>query len=154
MTEGAKRKRILAVASGGGHWEQLMLMRDAWNDQDVYYACTIRGIGGDTGLANVHHLSDCNRSSRLDAIKCALSALLLLIRLRPDHVVTTGALPGLITLILAKWLGTRTIWIDSVANAEEMSLAGQRARKYADLWLSQWPHVAKASGATFSGSVL
>ena len=33
-----KAKRVLVVASGGGHWQQLMLMRDAWAGLDATYA--------------------------------------------------------------------------------------------------------------------
>jgi hypothetical protein len=42
-------------------------------------------------------------------------------------------------------LGGRTIWIDSIANAGEMSLAGQKAGKTADLWLTQWDSVSEAT---------
>ena len=46
------------------------------------------------------------------------------------------------------------MWIDSVANAEEMSMAGRMAKSYADCWVSQWPGVAEATGARYFGSVL
>jgi UDP-N-acetylglucosamine:LPS N-acetylglucosamine transferase len=90
----------------------------------------------------------------LSIVASAFQIALLLFRFRPHVVVTTGALPGLIAIALAKRLGARTIWIDSIANAEEMSLAGQHARKHADLWLTQWPQVAADSGATFHGALL
>jgi hypothetical protein len=51
-------------------------------------------------------------------------------------------------------LGARTIWVDSVANAEEMSMSGKLARRFAHLWLSQWEHVAGAEGAEYAGAVL
>jgi hypothetical protein len=69
-------------------------------------------------------------------------------------VISTGALPGYFALRLAKLFGARTVWIDSIANAEELSMSGQKVRPYADLWLTQWAHLASAGGPEFRGSVL
>ena len=33
------RRRVLAVASGGGHWVQLLRLRPAFEGCDVTYAC-------------------------------------------------------------------------------------------------------------------
>ena len=65
-----------------------------------------------------------------------------------------GALPGVVALALGRAMGARTVWIDSVANAAEMSLSGRLARRVAHLWLTQWEHVARDSGAEYAGSVL
>lgn len=51
-------------------------------------------------------------------------------------------------------MGANTIWIDSVANAEEMSMSGRVAKHLARSWVSQWEHVAASSGATYAGEVL
>ena len=41
MSASSKRSvRILAIASGGGHWTQLLRMRPAWEGCDVAYATT------------------------------------------------------------------------------------------------------------------
>ena len=32
------RRRVLAVASGGGHWVQLMRLRPAFEGTDIHYA--------------------------------------------------------------------------------------------------------------------
>lgn len=157
VTRGAGAKpasRLLAIASGGGHWAQLCMLRPAFAGYDVRFATTIAGLAEKSGAASSDLLSDCNRNQRWRSVLTAMQVLALLMRHRPDVVVTTGALPGLIAIALAKRLGARTIWIDSIANAEEMSMAGSRARKYADLWVSQWPHVAAASGAKFHGALL
>ncbi len=145
--------RVLAIASAGGHWEQLMLLRSAFDDCDVQFVSTLRGLE-DYGTGRVHLVPDCNRDEKVRSLKACLKILLLLWKVRPSVVVTTGALPGLIALFLAKRMGVKTIWIDSVANAEEMSLAGKKAQAHADLWLSQWPDVARSEGAAYAGSVL
>jgi hypothetical protein len=142
------------IASAGGHWQQLMLLREAFEGREVQYATTLAGLARQSGLASAHLVPDCNRNARLAILRSTTKIVLLMLRLRPAIVITTGALPGLIALAVGRRLGARTVWVDSIANAEEMSLAGMKARAHADLWLSQWPQVARASGADYAGSVL
>ena len=75
---------------------------------------------------------------------------------RPDLVVTTGAAPGFLALSMAKLgrRGCRTIWIDSIANTEKISLSGRLARPVADAWLVQWEHLSRPGGPEFWGAVL
>jgi len=68
--------------------------------------------------------------------------------------VSTGAAPGYIAVRLGKLLGARTAWIDSVANVEEVSLSGRMVGRHADLWLTQWRHLAKDDGPQYRGEVL
>jgi hypothetical protein len=46
------------------------------------------------------------------------------------------------------------MWLDSIANAEELSLSGRKVGKHADRWLTQWPHLVEEDGPEFHGSVL
>ncbi len=48
----------------------------------------------------------------------------------------------------------RTVWIDSIANIERLSLSGARARPVADVWLTQWAHLARPDGPEYWGAVL
>ena len=80
--------------------------------------------------------------------------LTILLRTRPDVVVSTGAAPGYFALRIGKMLGARTIWVDSIANVDELSLSGQLVKAYADMWLTQWPHLAKPGGPECHGAVL
>ncbi|ABV95844.1 oligosaccharide biosynthesis protein Alg14 like protein (plasmid) [Dinoroseobacter shibae DFL 12 = DSM 16493] len=147
-------KKILALASAGGHWQQLMLMRPAFSAHDVVFATTLETLPEQFGAAPATIISDCNRHEKRAVLVCAWQVLRLLRRERPDVVISTGALPGVIALALGRVLGARTIWVDSVANADEMSMSGRYARRVADLWLTQWDHIARDSGAEFAGSVL
>jgi hypothetical protein len=69
-------------------------------------------------------------------------------------VITTGAAPGYFAIRIGNLFGARTIWVDSIANGEELSLSGQKAGPHAALWLTQWAHLAKAEGPHYRGSVL
>jgi UDP-N-acetylglucosamine:LPS N-acetylglucosamine transferase len=147
-------KRILAVASGGGHWQQLMLMRRAFEEAEVMYLTTLPGLPEQFGAYPAAIVPDCNRNEKLAIIKAFFVLSWRILRFRPRVVISTGALPGVLALALGRIYGARTIWVDSVANAEEMSMSGRLARRFAHLWLSQWAHVAEAEGADYAGAVL
>lgn len=146
--------RILAIASGGGHWVQLLRIRTAWAGCDTAYATThpdyageIRGDAGDSAArpARFYVFPDANRWQKLRLLCQLLVIARILIKERPDVVISTGASAGYFALRLAKHLGRRTVWVDSIANAEELSLTGRKVAPYADLWLTQWPHLARTS---------
>lgn len=86
---------------------------------------------------------------------CALRLTWLVLRVRPDVIVSTGALPGFFAVAAGKTLlRRRTIWVDSIANADELSLSGRLAGRFSDVWLTQWEHLAADDGPTFAGSVI
>ncbi|RYD48381.1 MAG: UDP-N-acetylglucosamine--LPS N-acetylglucosamine transferase [Verrucomicrobiaceae bacterium] len=148
------RIKILAIASGGGHWVQLLRMRPAFEGAEVVYATVREGYRADVGDADFRLIPDCNRWNKLAVLRSAAAIFLLLLRLRPDVVITTGAAPGYFGVRFGKLLGARVVWVDSVANAEELSLSGQKAGSFVDLWLTQWPHLATDGGPQCMGSVL
>jgi UDP-N-acetylglucosamine:LPS N-acetylglucosamine transferase len=149
-----KPVRVLAIASGGGHWTQLLRMRPAWEGCDVVYATThadyekgvYQGAPSGAGRARFYTFPDANMREKLRLAWQLAQVVYIVLKERPDVVISTGASAGYFALRLAKYLGKRTIWVDSIANAEELSLAGQKVRPFADLWLTQWPHLAGSTG--------
>jgi hypothetical protein len=147
--------KLLAISSGGGHWIQLLRLRPAFEGCVVTYATVREGYRSDVGSgADFRVIHDGNRWKKVDLIRSALGVLWLLLRLKPDVVVTTGAAPGYFGVRFGKWLGARVIWVDSIANAEELSLSGEKAGSFVDLWLTQWPHLARDGGPQHMGSVI
>jgi UDP-N-acetylglucosamine:LPS N-acetylglucosamine transferase len=147
-------RRVLAVASGGGHWVQLQRLRPALETHDVAFVTTHAGYESEAAPHRMHVVNDASRNRKLGLILLAARMLFILLRERPHVVITTGAAPGYLALRLGRLMGCRTIWIDSIANADRMSMAGQLVRPYADLWLTQWPHLAAPDGPQFMGAVL
>ncbi len=148
------RTKVLAIASAGGHWQQLMALRPAFRECDIVFATTLKGLPEEFDASPAVIIPECNRHSAWLIPWTALVLAVTMIRVRPDVVITTGALPGFVALTVAKLFRRKTIWVDSLANAEEMSMSGKLARRVSDLWLSQWPHVAEAEGAKYMGALL
>lgn len=146
--------KVLAVSSGGGHWVQLMRLNLAFEGHDLAYATVQRDYAADVSGARFYLLRDATRWDRWGLLVLAFQLLGILLRERPRVVITTGAAPGVLALMIGKRLGAKTIWIDSIANVEELSMSGRHARKSADVWLTQWQHLAKPDGPRYEGSVL
>ena len=117
------------------------------------YLTTDAGHRAEVGEARFHAVRDGNRTSKLALLVGALQIGWVLVRERPDIVISTGAAPGYLAIRGARLLGARTMWIDSVANAEKLSLSGRLASDKADVCLTQWPHLQNGH-VTYSGSVL
>lgn len=149
-------QRVLAVASGGGHWVQLLRLRPAFAEHQVTYV-TVREDyrsdleGGDRDRLRV--VVDATEWQRLLLVKLFLQIVWSVIRVRPHVVITTGAAPGLMAILAGRMVGARTMWIDSIANVEEISKSGRLSRRIADRCLTQWPDLA-ADGVVHTGSVL
>ena len=145
---------VLAISSGGGHWVELLRLRPAWQAHDVVYATVKADHRTEVGSAPFFVVPDANRHTKRLLIKTCAATFLVLIKVRPSAVVSTGAAPGFFALFFGKLMGAKTVWIDSIANAEELSLSGKLVRPFADVWLTQWEFLASPKGPYYRGSVL
>jgi exopolysaccharide biosynthesis glucuronosyltransferase PssD len=151
---GAKKKKVLAVASGGGHWVQLRRVAPAFCGCDVTYVTVEPSYRDQVGKASFKVVVDATRWNKLKLVVMLMQIMFIVIRLRPDVVISTGAAPGFFALRIGKLFRARTIWLDSIANIESMSLSGQRIGPHASLWLTQWEHLSNQDGPEFKGAVL
>jgi len=148
------RARLLAVASSGGHWAQLRRVTGALASHEIVYVTVDPAYRGEVPAHRVHIVPDANQKDPIGCLRLALRMLKVVLAERPDAVLSTGAAPGLFALLFGRAMGARTIWLDSIANAEELSLSGRLARPLAGLWLTQWPELARPGGPEFAGRVL
>ncbi len=148
------RRRVLAVASGGGHWVQLMRLRPAFEGTDVHYATVDPASRAMVAPAPVHVYPDANKDTKLRLILSALRLAVIVLRVRPHVVISTGAAGGYLAIRIARLIGARTVFIDSIANTRHLSVSARLAQQAADLVLSQWPAVAAQTGAQYRGAVL
>jgi UDP-N-acetylglucosamine:LPS N-acetylglucosamine transferase len=151
--ETPSRQRVLAVASSGGHWIQLRRLAPAFAGQEVAYVTTDPRLRAEVGTTRFYAVNDANRWDKAALVRCAVQILWVLLRERPTVVVSTGAAPGYFAIRFARLLKARTVWIDSVANVEELSLSGRMASATVDLCLTQWPHLARGQ-VRYLGAVL
>jgi UDP-N-acetylglucosamine:LPS N-acetylglucosamine transferase len=149
-----RHRRVLAVASGGGHWVQLMRLRPAFDGTSVHYATVDPSTRDMVAPAPVHIYPDANKDTKLRLALSALWLVVIVLRVRPDVVISTGAAGGYLAIRIARLIGARTVFLDSIANTRQLSVSARLAQRSADLVLSQWPAVAARSGAEYRGAVL
>lgn len=154
--------KILAVSSGGGHWVQLKRLIPAFEGHDVTFVTVSPIYRGEVPGHRYRVVRDATRWDKLGLIRLAFQLLWAIVRERPKVVVSTGAAPGFLALRIAKVLRRKTIWVDSMANVERLSLSGRLIADHCDLWLTQWPELARPidppsrrhpEGPTYGGSV-
>lgn len=147
------QKRVLAIASGGGHFVQLMRLSPAWAGHRVSIATVDPATRVLAGDAPFYTFRDVSRADWWRIPAAAFDIARILIRVRPQVIITTGALPGLIAAALARPFGVRSLWVDSIANSEVLSGSGGQAARICNQVVTQWPHLASEKVAHW-GSVL
>jgi UDP-N-acetylglucosamine:LPS N-acetylglucosamine transferase len=155
-TNDGKRLTIALVASAGGHLSQLRRVASAWSGHNVCWITTtevVRASLGEDG--NVHVVGECNRQHPLRVIAAFLRCRRIIRQEKPDVVISTGAAPGCIAALTGRMIGAKVIWLDSITNVHRLSLSGRLVRPFADLFLVQWPALARRyRGVEYVGAVI
>ena len=133
---------------------QLLRLSPAFEGCGVAYVTIHGSYRSQVPEQTFYVVSDANRWTKFRLIKTLLQLAWVILKEWPDVVVSTGAAPGYFALRLGRLIGAKTIWLDSIANVETLSWSGQKVGRYADLWLTQWAHLARPEGPHYLGSVL
>ncbi len=147
-------KKLLALSSGGGHFVELVRLRAAFAGTSVTWATVSPAYSAHVPGERLLVVPDATRWDRVRLASAVLRIARLVRHERPDVVVSTGALPGFFAIALGRAVGARTVFVDSFANVEELSLSGRLASRVAHECLTQWPELARPDGARFEGSVI
>lgn len=150
------KKKVIAVASFGGHWMQLLrIVTPLEKNYDVSYVCTNEKCSSWVPDRPFYCVTDFSRWNAWKVFFVFFRALWILLKERPDVAVSTGAAPGLIFLLISKYVFFRdTIWIDSFANAEKLSYCGRLAVFFRINHIyTQWEHLS-GSNVKYSGNIL
>ena len=135
---------------------ELLRLSDSWQNYDTFYVTTVPVVEDDLkATGNVYVVGECNRQHILRVIQVLLRCIKIIMKERPGIVISTGAAAGCMICFLAKLMGARIIWIDSITNVEKISLSGRMVRYIADLFLVQWPELKKKyHNVEFAGTLI
>ena len=111
--------------------------------------CWLVSCGGVYASTYIHEFSersyfrlpDASRDTPLKMFPLFLGLLKVIIKERPNCIITTGALPGLVAILVGRILGEKTIWLDSIANSESISMSGKVAVIYSVQELEDRPEL-------------
>lgn len=142
MNNTTNKQKVLLVASFGGHFKQLMRIKSLLDEEKFEFVCISTNPELVASGQCQGHIVDVNADKIWQMLLCFPKCIRLLMKLNPKYVISTGALPGLCMVIAARLLGKKTIWVDSIANYSTLSKSGRYARRWANLWCTQWEHLA------------
>ena len=159
MTIGKRDLKICVGASAGGHMNQLLRLLEyvnCWPCEPSVYVTTLPELAERLGRSGrTYVIGECNRNHLLQGLVVLIRASAIVLKERPDVIVTTGSLPIALMCAVAKLLGKKVVWIDSIANVERLSMSGSFVRHFADLFITQWPGLAeKYEGVEFVGAIV
>ena len=146
--------KVLAIASSGGHWIQLLRLMPAFSTRKVIFVSTHQGYRKQVMGNKFYAVSDGTRWQKLKLIKMGFEVGKIVLSERPDVIISTGAAPGLMAIIWAWLLRKKSIWIDSIANVDRISMSGRIAKKFCTLHLTQWEDLADNKTTFFKGTVI
>ena len=129
------------VASSGGHWEELMCLMPIAEEHDTFYVTEAGGQAKDSSLENIYLVPQINRRQKnfpLRFLKLLITAGNIIMREKPNVVITTGALFSFPFCLFAKLIGAKVVYIETFARVNDRSLTGKLVYPLADLFLVQW----------------
>ncbi len=147
------KKKIIAISSVGGHWVELLRLQPLFAAHNTLYVSTRADFNTMVPGSAFYSIADFNRNNMRGVFNALHSLWLIMRKEKPDVVISTGAAPGLMGLMVAKCFGIKTIWLDSIANVEELSLSGKIASKFCSRVYTQWPELAVGK-IIYAGNVL
>jgi len=150
------RRRLLFVASTGGHLAQLVQLRSWWERHDRAWVTFDKAdarstLAGETVITAYHpttrHLGNLARNTWL--------AQRTLERDPPDVVLSTGAGVALPFFALARARGIPTVYLEVYDRIDSTTLTGRLCRPFSSAFCVQWPEqVALYPGSELVGMVL
>ncbi len=143
MPKQRKNLRICLAASAGGHLSQLLKLAESWQKYEVFYVSTLESVTQKLQkLGRFYITGECNREHPYLATLVFKNCIKIILKERPDVIISTGAAPPCILCLIGKLFGAKIVWVDSIANVERLSFSGRIIRPFADLILTQWTDLA------------
>ena len=134
-------KKVCFIASSGGHFEQLMMLKPLMKKYDSFIVTEKTNYSVSNLEFNTYYLHQVNRREKsfiFRMIGNSLKTLKILISERPDAVISTGALATIPMCLFGKIFGKKIIFIESFAKVNSQTLTGKLVYRFADRFYVQW----------------
>lgn len=138
---GRGNKKIAFVSSSGGHLEEISRLKGI----EEAYDCFLITEKSDFVIKNFcekkYYVPMMNRRQLTFLPKFAylfILTLIILLKERPDFIITTGALVAYPFCVIGKLMGIKVIYVESFARVTEPSLTGKLVYNMSDLFMVQW----------------
>lgn len=137
-------KKILLVSSSGGHFDELMIINNAI--KKMYDVKVVTEKTKYNHKENYFFLYQVNRKKISSIFKLFINhikSFIILKKINPDVVISTGALASISMCKLAHNQGKKVIFIESFAKVFTPTKTGRYVYKFADIFIVQWEELLK-----------
>lgn len=134
--------KLCLAGSGGGHLRQLLDLEPVWGELDHFFVTETSGIAEDLAKRNRvytvrHYAAGQARLGKPFAMLAGAAvnffqSARVVLRERPDYVISTGAGAMFWTALLSRLLGAKFILIDSFARFDAPSKFARLAKPFAN----------------------
>lgn len=136
-----KKPKICFICNTGGHLEQIKQLFMVADRYEHYYV--IPSSKSTKYFKDKKYLvNSFSRSNKLlfpfEFICTSILQLIIYLLERPNVVITTGAGVAYPTCRIAKFFGSKVIYIESFARMKSLNKTGKMLYPFADLFVVQW----------------
>lgn len=149
--------KIVFAASSGGHFEQLLMLKPLMEKYESVLVTEKTGYGAGKLDVKTYYVKQINRKELLfipKLIANSFKSLGIVIKEKPDVMITTGVLATIPLALLMKLFKKKLIYIESFAKVTSKTLSGKLLYKYADRFYVQWEEMLKLyPNAIYKGGI-
>ncbi len=138
--------KIIFAASSGGHLEQLLMLKPLMEKYDSVFVTEKTDYNVGKMNIKTYFLRQINRKELLFLPKLvanSFSSLKIVIKEKPDVMITTGVLAIIPLALLVKLFGGKLIYLESFAKVTSKTLSGKLLYRFADQFYVQWEDMLK-----------
>ena len=143
-------KKVLFIASTGGHFSELVQLSDMFENYDYHIITekTKTNINLVKKYPNkvdflIYGTKDHLFSYIFKFAANCFKSVYLYFKIKPKVIVTTGAHTAVPMCYIGKLFGSKVIFIETFANITTRTLSGRLVYPIADLFLVQWEEMLK-----------
>jgi UDP-N-acetylglucosamine:LPS N-acetylglucosamine transferase len=136
--------KICFITSSGGHLTHLIQLKEWWKDKDRFWV-TFEKEDSKSILKDEKRYwcyFPTNRNIK-NLIKNTFLSIKILLKEKPDLIVSTGAAPAIPFFYLGKLLGAKVVYIEVYDRIEKPTITGKVVYPISDLFILQWEEQKK-----------
>ena len=131
--------KIALVGSSGGHLTHLYMLEPFWKDKKRFWV-TFDKIDANSILKNetVYHCYYPTNRNLWNLIRNTFLAIKVLLKEKPDIIISSGAAVAVPFFYLGKIMGAKTVYIEVFDRIDKSTLTGKLVYPVTDKFIVQW----------------
>ena len=136
--------KVCLVGSSGGHLTHLYMLKDFWKDKDRFWVTfdkeDARSILENEKVLPCYYPT--NRNIK-NLIKNTFLAIRVLLKEKPDLIISSGAAVAVPFFYIGKILGAKLVYIEVFDRIDKPTVTGKLVYPIADKFIVQWEEQKK-----------